>query len=233
MDAGRGPSATHRSVSPRARCRRQPPARPRSWRVEVGVARGGEQPRMLVFQGGRPGVAPVFPFPSGLAGRRLGAQLTVTGKALAKQRGVSSPYCKRRRGAFPWPSPPATLPHVPASPTGEAGHSLRVPPPIHTHSGEENQPHRRALAHLPLPLNPPDPPAASNRCPRPLVRIPWSLPQQPCTPTAAAGMLRGPPAGPAALPARLAGVALPGACFGPSRSVAAAPCSRCWRLTPS
>lgn len=232
MDAGRGPSATHRNVSPQARCLWQPPAWPRSWRVE---ARGGKRrPAALraCFPGQEARGCSRLPFPSGLTGRRLGAQLTVTGKALAKQRGVSSPYRKRRRGAFPWPSPPATLPHVPASPMGEAGHSLGVPHHPHTQQGGKPAP-RQALAHLPLPLNPLHPPATSNRCPRPPVHVPWSLPQKPCTPAAAAGLLRGSPAGPAALPARLAGAALPGACFGPSRSVAAAPCSRCWRLSSS
>lgn len=86
------------------------------------------------------------------------------------------------------------------------------------------------LSACPSPLKPPDPPVASNRCACSLGRVPWSLPQQLCTPAVATGVLRGPPAGPAALPARLVGVLLPGVCFGPSQSAAAALCSRCWRL---
>lgn len=101
-----------------------------------------------------------------------------------------------------------------------------LPSSIHTVGGKTSP----MLSACPSLLNPPDPLVASNWCACSLVHVPWSLPQQLCTPAAAAGMLRGPPAGPAALPARLAGVLLPGACFGPSQSAAAAPCSRCWRL---
>lgn len=119
----------------------------------------------------------------------------------------------------PSPCPPSTHRSGWAQPEG---------PPSSTHTvGGKTSP---VLSACPSPLNPPDPLVASNRCACSLVCVPWSLPQQLCTPTAAAGVLRGPPAGPAALPARLAGVLLPGACFGPSQSAAAALCSRCWRL---
>lgn len=228
VGAGRGPSATHRSVSPRVRCCRQPPARPWSWRVEAGVARGGRQPRVLVFQGGRPGVAPVFPC---LRSRwqEAGCSADSHGEGISKAKGSFLALLREKTRCFPLalssrnPSPRPRIAH---------GRSRAQPggPPSSAHTPQGGNP---AFAHLPLPLNPPHPPAASNRCPRPLVRVPWSLPQQPCAPAAAAGMLRGPPAGPAALPARLAGAALPGACFGPSQSAAAAPCSRCWRLSSS
>lgn len=108
---------------------------------EGGSRGGGRRPAAprACFPGREARGCSRLPFPSDLAGRRLGAQLTVTGKALAKQRGVSSPYCKRRQGAFPWSSPPATLPHVPTSPMGEAGTAWGSPT-IHKRSGEKNQP---------------------------------------------------------------------------------------------
>lgn len=119
----------------------------------------------------------------------------------------------------PSPYPPSTHRRSWASPEGPPSSKRTV-------EGKTSP----VLSACPSPLNPPDPPVASNRYACSLVCVPWSLPQQLCTPTVAAGPLRGPPAGPAALPAQLAGVLLPGACFGPSQSAAAAPCSRCWRL---
>lgn len=225
MDVGRGPSARNRSMSPLGKM--LPAACGVALELEGG-SWGGERRLVapLVFQGGRPGVAPVFSSPPALLGGRLGAQLTVTGKALAKQRGVSLPYSKTRRGAFP---SPLILQPFPTSPH-QAGHSLGESPTIQTHSREENQPRAE---RSPIPLR--HETHQILRWPATGVPVPWSL--APATvrthATAVVGTLRGPPVGPAALPARLAGAARPGACFGPCRSVAAAPCSRCWRPASS
>lgn len=138
--------------------------------------------------------------------------------SLAPLQGMTRCFTPALSSGNPSPCPPSTYRKSWAQPEGP-------PSSTHTVGGKTT-----VLSVCPSPLNPPDPPVASNRCACSLVCVPWSLPQQLCTPAAAAGVLRGPPAGPAALPARLAGVLLPGACFGPSQSAAAALCSRCCRL---
>lgn len=98
---------------------------------------------------------------------------------------------------------PSPLPLLPQLPSTTPGTAWGPP---HRHGGENPAP-----SALKAPASPPSP------CPGPCPLVP---------------VLRAPRVAPAALPAPPAGAALPGACSGPCRSAAAAPCSRWWR-TPA
>lgn len=168
------------------------------------------------FPGGEDPVCSLLPcpvrfLPSGPSGRRPCSQLTVTGKALAKRRGVCSPCCRRKKSA-PSPRPLLLLPATPGTAWG-----------VPAQKRGKIQPRAEPS---PISLCPANHRVLGTRCPRALFPLPQAL--QPCP-----GLLRGLRAAPAAPRARLAGAEPPGACAAPCRSAAAAPCSRCWRLTTS
>lgn len=171
-----------RSASPRVRRCRQPPG------VEAGVARGSRRSRILVFsRAGGQGLLPSsLPLRSGW--QEAGRSADSHGEGISKAKGefphpvaredeaLSSPTSPSR------PSPPATL--SPRRPRAQPG----GPPPSTRTAGRRTGPVPSAR---PSPFchetHRQHPPAATNRCPRPLVRVPWSLPQQPCTPPGAGG----------------------------------------------
>lgn len=225
VNAGRGPNVRHRNVSP---SEMPPPAGPRNQRVEVRVVRGGWRPRCLFSRAQGQGLLP-FSLPLlRCCWQQAGCSADSHGEGISKAKGSSLVPLQGKMRCFtpalssgnPSPCPASThrkswaQPEGPPSVRGENQPCVELSP-------ISIKPTRSSGGQQPVCLFP-------GLCP--LVCVPWSLPQQLCTPAVAAGVLREPPAGPAALPARLAGVLLPGACFGPSQSAAAALCSRCWRL---
>lgn len=174
MDAGKGLSATHGSGNPPGG-------------DAVGTAtepEGGERwpaaPASLFSRAGGQGLLPSsLPLRSWSLWQEVGRSADSHGEGISESKGeFPRPYCERRRSAFPRSSPP-TLPRVPASPAGEAGRSPRHP---HAQRGGKPAP-RRALAPLPLPLNPP----TSSGGRQPASPSPWSavpLVPAPATPRA-------------------------------------------------
>lgn len=230
-DAGRGPSATHRSKSPWVRCCQQPPALPQSRKVEVGLARDGQWALVLIFQGERPGLAPIFLF-LWSCWQEAGCSADTHWEGISKAKGSFLLLHEMR--CFSLALSCCNLSPHPCVTHGRSQAQPECPPPCpppSTHTAVRKTSPALSARPSPSAIKPtrssstqqlvsPSP----DLCPLVPVPIPLS------TPVAMAGMLRGPPAGPTALPARLAGVVLLGACFGPSQSVAAALCSRCWTL---
>lgn len=101
------------------------------------------------------------------------------GEGISKAKGSFLSLLQEKTRCFPLvlsscnPSPRPHIAH------GRSWHSLGVPHHPQAQRGEKPA-LRRALAHLPLPLNPPDLPAASNRCPRPLVPAPATVRTRGC-----------------------------------------------------
>lgn len=124
----------------------------------------------LFSRAGGQGLLPSsFPLRSGW--QEAGRSADSHGEGISKAKGSFLALLQEDEVLSPGPLLLQPFPMSLPSPMGEAGHSLGVPHHPHTQWGGKPAP-RRVLAHLPLPLNPPHPPAASNWCPCPLVPCP-------------------------------------------------------------